>query len=58
MQLSIVKHETNNLSVEPTGMGPRLPQEKAEGLVLGQVWNQTDPFLLFKLGPLVGHLTP
>jgi hypothetical protein len=39
-----------------TGLG--LARHELAGRVVGQVWNQSDPFVRSKPGPLVGFLDP
>ena len=41
-----------------TGMGAGFPCQETAGWVSGQVWNQTDPFLWSKPGPLAGYPDP
>jgi len=41
-----------------TGTGSGLACQEAAGQVFGRVWNQTDPFLWSKPGPLAGYSDP
>jgi len=38
--------------------GPGLDPQEDVGQVFGQIWNQTDPFLWLKPGPLAGYPDP
>jgi hypothetical protein len=65
-----VKPETQNRRLEPTGLaeagetrgltgtGPGLAHQESAGRVFGRFWNQTDPFLRSKPGPLAGYPVP
>jgi len=59
-----------NCRLEPTGLGnpgkthwlmgtgSGLARQKSASWGIELVWNETDPFLLSKLGPLAGYLEP